>query len=491
MGWFWLLDRFNYDFPRRQRLIAHSTLPRSADQYAKDDKYDVLHSLPLNAFDPNYSGNTDLADITLTSKGTASSLLPEANPFSAKDPLDRNSVSPDSILDAQFSSLYVHWNPQAVKVITQAFSNTVATLQDFAEKEQLPHPPTGSIQSSGFLGDSIKSTQELDEVAFKRTSMFISAKMKEFEITLDSAKDDMPLFNLTMSDTIMNMLTSRVEEESSTLVSLELGDVRIATPETSRIDPSYRTLLGIAPGQTESLLSVRFSMGEEAVQACGIEKVDLSKCDMCGEITLSPMRLVYIQAQVLTLVEYITQGILGALTAQAASSAAGAAVEIAQSSKGDQYFVVKATGFDVVVPQSASSTDSLKVEAGGLVVNYRGGASGGKANLSLSDVSMMDSKNEKMLNTPMRMTVAVILPPPDIGTIDDRAMRITINFFHAEFLLTRFQYQGIMLMLAENIGEADPMLRSKPDDDDSLVDTKLSPAETTMPEKKPMEPAKV
>ena len=480
MGWFWLLDRFKYDFPRRQRLIAHSTLPRSADQYAKEDKYDVLHSLPLSAFDPNYSGNTDLADITLTSKETDSSSFPGTNPFSAKDPLDRNFVSADSILDAQFSSLYLHWNPQAVKVITQAFSNTVATLQDFAEKEQLPHSSIGKVHSSEFLGDSMKSPQEHDEVALmKRTSMFISAKMKEFEITLDSAKDDMPLFNLTMSDTIMNMLTSRIEDESSTLVSLELGDIRIATPETSRIDPSYRTLLGIAPGQTESLLSVNFSMGEEAVHACGIEKVDLSKCDMCGEITLSPMRLVYIQAQVLTLVEYITQGILGALTAQAASSAAGAAVDIAQSSKGDQYFVVKATGFNVVIPQSASSTDSLKVEAGDLTVNYRGGESGGKANLSLSDVSMMDSKNEKMVNRPMRMTVAVILPPSDIGTIDDRAMRITINFFHAEFLLTHFQYQGIMLILAENIGEADPMLRSMPDDDDFMVDTELSPTETT------------
>jgi len=467
MGYFWVLDRFKYDFPRQQRLIAHSSLPRSAEQYSKDDKYDVLHSLPMSVFDSSFSGNTELADITLISKGARSSTMSEMNPFSAQDPLDSSAAAADSTLNAQFSSLYVHWNPQAVKVITQAFSNTAATLQDFADKEKPPQSPSSGSYALNFLSESMQSLQETD-MAEKRSSMFISAELKTLEITLDSAKDDLPLFNLTMSDTSMKMLSSQYEGESSMLLALGLGDVRITTPETSRTDPSYRTLLGLAPQQTASLLSVSYSMGEEAVQACGMANVDPSKCDMCGEITLSPMRLVYIQAQVMTLVEYITQGVLGALTSQAASSAAGAAVEIAQSAKGDQYFNVKATGFDVIVPQSASSADSLVVQAGDLTVNYRGGPGGGEANLSLSDVSMMDSKKQRMVNAPMRMTINVILPPPDVGTIDDRAMRITINFFHAEFILTHLQYQGIMVMLGENIGELDPMLRSKSESDPTL-----------------------
>lgn len=463
MGYFWILDRFKYDFPRQQRLLAHSTLPHPADQYSKDDKYDVLHSLPLKVFDSHYSGSSELADVSFEVKGPNADSIPDANPFAAENPLDGSAIA-DSTLYAKLSSLYVHWNPQAVKVITQAFSETVATLHDFADKEKLPQSPSGSINTPGFLSESVQSLQDATGIQERRTSMSISAKLNKLEIILDSAKDDAPLFHLTMSDTSMKMLLSHYEDQDSKLLSLGLGDVRIATPETSRTDPSYRALLGLAPEQTESLLSVTFSMGEEAVHACGMENVDPRKCDMCGEITLSPMRLVYIQAQVVTLVEYITQGVLGAVTAQAASSAAGAAVEIAQSAKGEQYFVVKATGFDVIVPQSASSTKSLVVEAGDLVVNYRGGPGGGEANLSLSDVSMVGSENERMLNTPMRMTVDVILPPADIGNIDDRAMRITVNFYQAQFLLTRLQYQGIMLILGQNIGEADPMLRSTPED---------------------------
>ena len=463
MGWFWVLDRFNYDFSRRQRLIAHSTLPRSADQYSKDDKYDVLHSLPLSAFDSNHTGSSELADITLTSKGLALSPMSDANPFSTKDPLDSSVAAADSTLNAQFSSLYIHWNPRAVKVITQAFSTTVATLQDFTDREKLPQSLPSSSHAPNFLSQSLQSVIE-EEMAERRNSMFISAELKNLEITLDSAKDDQALFNLSMSDTRMKMLSSQRKELSSMLLSLSLGDIRIVTPEKSRTNPSYRTLLGLAPKQAASLLSVTYSMGDEAVQACGMENIDPSRCAMCGEVTLSPMRLVYIQAQVMTLVEYITQGVLGALTAQAASSAAGAAVEITQSSSGEQYFTVKATGFDVIIPVSASSTNSLAVHAGDLAVNYRGGPNGGKADLSLSDVSMIDSENQPMVNSPMRMTIDVIMPPADRGTLDDRAMRITVNFFQAQFLLTRAQYQGIMLMLGENIGEADPMLRIQPAD---------------------------
>jgi hypothetical protein len=32
MGWFWVLDMLDSSTPRRQRLLAHSTLPRSADE---------------------------------------------------------------------------------------------------------------------------------------------------------------------------------------------------------------------------------------------------------------------------------------------------------------------------------------------------------------------------------------------------------------------------------------------------------------------------
>ena len=47
-------------------------------------------------------------------------------------------------------------------------------------------------------------------------------------------------------------------------------------------------------------------------------------------VELSPMRFCYIQSQVMTLVGYMTDGILGALTAQTAISAAEAAKDFAK-----------------------------------------------------------------------------------------------------------------------------------------------------------------
>ena len=51
------------------------------------------------------------------------------------------------------------------------------------------------------------------------------------------------------------------------------------------------------------------------------------------------MRMVYIHSQVLALVEYATEGILGALAAKAASSAAAAAAEIASSAACKKFFL--------------------------------------------------------------------------------------------------------------------------------------------------------
>ena len=66
-------------------------------------------------------------------------------------------------------------------------------------------------------------------------------------------------------------------------------------------------------------------------------------------VSLSPMRFVYVQSQILTLVEYVTEGVLGALAQRVASSAAQAAYEMAQTeSDGEKIFHVKASGFDFV-----------------------------------------------------------------------------------------------------------------------------------------------
>ena len=155
--------------------------------------------------------------------------------------------------------------------------------------------------------------------------MVINASMDGIRLALHSARDDLPLFVGTMAATDL-FLVSRGE---NLLVDIKLDDLRLASPEMGRTDAMYRTILGLASSKSESLLDVRFCSGPKAVAACGLDDVDPASFEALAEITLSPMRIVYIQAQVLALVEYATAGILGTLTAQAASSAAQAAVELA------------------------------------------------------------------------------------------------------------------------------------------------------------------
>ena len=477
MGWFWVLDRFHYQHTRRQRLVLHSTLPHPAASFAKEGSYDILGALRAQGvFEKDYSGSSELADVTLTTRGTDDETsMPMKDPFASKDPfVERADI--DKFLNAQFSSFYFHWNPQAVEAMIQAFGQTVASLQDVYKSKiaAIQSRPQSAISecpvtSASWMLDKASDEKVAGMTMAQTTVTLVKAELKSFEITLDSSNDDEALFVLTMSDTKVQMLSSQLGGDSNTMVSMGLGDLRIGIPETNGKSCIYRTMLGLASDQSTSLLSVNFSMGAEAVQALGLEGVDSSKCDMCAEVTLSPMQFVYIQAQVMMLVAYITDGILGALTAQAASSAADAAVVVSQSAREEQYFVVKAIGIDVIIPKSADSKHHVGLRAGNMSVKYRGfsGSGGGEAHVSLSELSMEDGDDQKMLNTPIRVVVDVTLPPGDVGSMDDRAMQINFSVSQAAFLLTHGQYQLLMRILKENIGEADPCLQGSTDELDS------------------------
>lgn len=75
MGYFWILDRLESELklPRRQRLVCHSNLPRLADFYAENDKYEAIMDdlTRQGVFTSNYSGSADLADIHISKLPTS------------------------------------------------------------------------------------------------------------------------------------------------------------------------------------------------------------------------------------------------------------------------------------------------------------------------------------------------------------------------------------------------------------------------------------
>jgi hypothetical protein len=450
MGWFWILDRIQGDFVRRQRLVCHSNLPESPELFAQDDKYDVLGELTrLGVFDTDFSGSTELADITLKK--------PAVDGMDATN--SRGDDFIESVLNAKFTSLFIHWNPHAVKgmnAMIERFTSLLDERNALGQHNSLIVTPEKGSSPRRFL----------DEVETQKPAsgrMQIWAEMESFDIYLNSARDDFPLFILAMSSAQISILSSQGTEQDLA-VSLVLGDIRMRTPNLGRTRPEYRTLIGLAPGRSESLLSVKYCVGPRAIQSLDLGAVDTSNFESCADVELSPMRMVYIHSQIMALVEYITEGILGALAAQAASSVKEAAIEIAHSVAGDKLFVVKATAFDVILPQAAYSERSISVHAGTLSVYYKMlvDPGGGEARISLSDVSLKDSEDEFMQEEPIRMTVDVALPPDGVGTMEDQAMRVTLDISKAAFFLSKSQYAQILRTLENNMGDVELFVRDVP-----------------------------
>lgn len=447
MGWFWVLDRLKSDLPRQQRFLAHSRLPRPSSDYAATD-YNVFASLDeIGVFDNDAKASSNLADVTWTTASDAHVVIPDDALYELSDPAKEREAS-SMAMDAKFSSLLIFWNPHAIIGMTTTFTSMFSSFRDL-ELDHANQPLTPRARRL-----SVRPEAKADS----KGSLFVRATMENLEICLNSARDDLALFTFSMTGTEVSMLSS----PNNMRVSASMADLRVSTPEPSPTLDSYRTMLGLAAGRSESLLTVHYVAGESSLKPILSEIDTTKKCEAFADIQISPMRFVYIHAQVMTLVEYATEGILGAIAARAAASAANAALEIAAAAEtGEKVFQVKAVGIDVVLPQAAAKNKYLQVYAGELGVVYHAlpAPGGGKADLKLADVILRDSQEDNMVERPLQMTIAVDLPPEDIGSLDEQAMRVGINISKAAFLVTKSQYAQMMMSLTENLGQADPCLR--------------------------------
>ena len=456
MGWFWILDRIRAEnFPRRQRLVAHSNLPRSFHSLADTGNYDdiITDLLKMGVFEKYYSGSTELADITYqTFVPNSPGIIP----------------TNENVLNAKFSSLFVHWNPSAIKGMTSMLDQFQSMMDEHLAAAASEANSNALILSSP---DKLSPRRRIESWGEKTPStpkpipsperLKILAEMESLDIYLNSARDDYPLFVLTMSNAKVELSSSPNQNMEALFV---LGDVRMATPaDMGSTLPAYRTLIGLAPGHSDSLLTVKYCVGDDAIERLGLPNPERRTLEACAEVELSPMRMVYIQSQIMALVEYITEGILGALTAQAATSAAEAAKDFSSSTLGEKFFLIKANAFDVVLPQAACSDKTVTVRAGTLAVEYRilPEPGGGEARVSLSDVSLRDTSGNLMQEAPIRMDLHVTLPPDDMGTLDDQAMRVNIEISEAAFVVSKSQYGQLLCMLSENMGEEQLFLREE------------------------------
>ena len=292
--------------------------------------------------------------------------------------------------------------------------------------------------------------------------VLLNARMKSLEINLNSAKDDLPLFLLTMAGSQVKVkFCSGNSSHSGLLMSGVIDDFRMETASCGHVRTEYKTILGLAPNQTTSLLKVLYGKGSIGLRENIVENIDHEKCEAVAKYVLSPMRFVYFHAQIKTLIEYVTQGVLGALTARMASSVAAAAIAISQKNIGEKTFAIEATGFDFIIPTSVHSTSNLTLHSGDLFIRYTSllNPGEGEANLILENVTMLCDKKKPLIDVPIKMTINAILMPTTAPTPEERSIRFKVLIECVSFLLSKCHYAQIMKTFDSNIGEKNSFLR--------------------------------
>jgi hypothetical protein len=456
MGWFWILDWTASAFARKQRLVIHSNLPRSPESFAESE-YDVIEELTnQGVFELHYSGSTELADVSFKTlpRNIRSSVTEDINSEHCFSSNIRH------ILDVKFRSFVIHWNPHAIKGINALFVRfmEVATAYDDPTDDgggtliMTPGMSQTSVRSLQSKKDSRKESVESSD------EWLITANMESLDIILNSARDDLPLFVLTVSGTRLSI----VPRSSGQEISLSLDDLKVATPENAgNTLPFYRTLLGLESGSTGSLLTVKYCEGREAIESLNLKLDDVEILDVVADVELSPMRFCYVQSQVMTLVNYITDGILGALTAQAAISAAEAAKDLANSVSGNYFYCIRATSFEAIIPEAAYREEHMRLSTASLNVDYfmYSDARGSQIKVALSDLMIKGNHKKDLQEAPIRLSIDVKIPLAGVGSADDQAMKVSAEISMVKFVLAKDQYSQIMNTLNKNFTETALFLR--------------------------------
>jgi hypothetical protein len=127
---------------------------------------------------------------------------------------------------------------------------------------------------------------------------------------------------------------------------------------------------------------------------------------------------------------------------------------------GEKLFFIKATSFDLILPQAAYREEIFSAYAGLLDIKYRMHPdTRSEVEVELSDVTLKDTKCDLMQDQPIRLSIDVLLPPADVGDMNDQAMKVDIDLSEASFSLSRKQYAQILHMQDENIAELELFLR--------------------------------
>ena len=279
----------------------------------------------------------------------------------------------------------------------------------------------------------------------------LTARMKELSVALNKDEQNRRLVRLSMHDAVVT-----VKGTSGDKVKAwgQLG--RLIAVDCTEKESNFRQLLGLQNNETESLVVFEYSSqpGKDHITSGMVSKLTLE---------IDSISAVYLHQQILELVDYLLEGILGAIVQVTLQSAAAALLETQQ---GDNELWIKLRKPQILIPVDKQRTEYLilqasileltHVPAGTLVLENIGRIPVDLKKVVLNDVEMFTFKQDQLLHDPIALSVSILdvlktTYSSETTTFIPRFdVRVEIPKVH--FQMTRETYHLLVDILEFNLG---------------------------------------
>ncbi|KAG7384995.1 hypothetical protein PHYPSEUDO_002007 [Phytophthora pseudosyringae] len=233
--------------------------------------------------------------------------------------------------DVQFNVLRLQWNPSSVALFYRILSAYASAIQshgdDFPPEEDCTSPSGKSTPSPTQLlpGSADQAqTAKKDRVAALSTLrsrgqplVVLRASLVQFSLTFNKDQQDRQLARLEMTNSAFNYTNYAVEgqttEEDAFEVTGHVGNF-VGTDLSTSKHPLYSTLLGLDEDEARR----RSTSGQELEALLSFEFAsDPMMSDKNAlHLAFQPIRGVYYHQQILELVDFVLEGVLGAMVTQ-------------------------------------------------------------------------------------------------------------------------------------------------------------------------------
>ncbi|EGZ15036.1 hypothetical protein PHYSODRAFT_315602 [Phytophthora sojae] len=226
--------------------------------------------------------------------------------------------------DVQFNVLHLQWNPSSVALFYRIISAYASAIQSHdddlpsedatlprrlaAEKETTQEPrPVGGHKKEAAALTSLRSRG--------KPLVVVRASLVQFSLTFNKDQLDRQLARLDISNAAVNYTSYDIEGQSSAdedtfEVTGHVGNF-VGTDLSTSKHPLYSPLLGL--DEEEARRRVASGMDSEALLTFAFVRDPKTSDKSSLRLAFKPIRGVYYHQQVLELVDFVLEGVLGAM----------------------------------------------------------------------------------------------------------------------------------------------------------------------------------